>query len=267
MMKKISTLLLLFILASLISIGQNTETKNQVDANGLKQGYWGKHYSNGNLQYSGNFKNNQPIGEFKRYDQEGVLKVEMIYKENSHKVYTKFYYPGKMIQAEGYYIQKLKDSVWNYYSSEGHKINEVPFINDQKHGTEKKLYKNGAISEKLEWQNDIKDGLTIRYYDNGKVMMRIFYMNGLLDGEYNVYGIDENILIQGQYENNKREGKWTYYKENGHIRDELNYINGIAENQDELERLENEQIEMLEKNKGKFKDPSESMYNEIPPGN
>ncbi len=61
------------------------------------------------------------------------------------------------------------------------------------------------------------------------------------------------FLIQGQYENNKREGKWIYYKENGHIENELNYINGVAENQEELERIENEQIECLKKTKENFK--------------
>lgn len=96
-------------------------------------------------------------------------------------------------------------------------------------------------------------------------MMRILYKNGKLEGEYNVYNSKEQILIQGQYKNNKREGKWLYYKENGHIENELIYVNGIAENQEELERLEDEQIRQLEQNKGKIEDPRESMYNAIPP--
>ena len=189
----------------------------------------------------------------------------MFYKENSDKIYTKFYYPGKILQAEGYYINKKKDSIWIYYTEEGYKINEVPYLHDQKHGTERKFYQSGALSEKSEWNAGINNGLTIRYNENGNVMMRIMYQNNKLDGEYNVYGPEENILIQGQYINNKREGKWIYYKDNGHISNELNYINGIAENQEELERLEDEQIKMLENNKGKIQDPSESMYNAIPP--
>ncbi len=252
----------LLVITSLIA--QNKEI-NKIDENGYKQGYWEKSYYNGNIKYSGYFKDNKPIGELKRYNEDGSLKVEMFYKENSNKVYSKFYYPGKAAQAEGYYNNKLKDSVWIYYSTEGYKINEVPYIDNKKHGTEKKFYKNGNLSEVSVWNEGINDGLTIRYYDTGKVMMRILYKNGILDGEYNLYGLEENILIQGQYKNNKREGKWIYYKNNGHIKDELNYINGIAENQEELERLENEQIEMLEKNKGKFQDPMKSIYNTIPP--
>lgn len=115
--------------------------KNQIDVNGLKQGYWEKFYPNGIIQYSGTFKNNVPIGIFKRYNQDGDLVAEMSYLENSDKVYTKFYYPGEKLRAEGYYINKQKDSVWIYYSEEGFKINEVPYVNDKKHGTEKSFMK------------------------------------------------------------------------------------------------------------------------------
>ena len=267
MKQKINNLFLLFFLATVVTVAQDTKTTNKVDNKGFKQGFWEKNYQNGNIQYSGNFKNNKPVGKFKRYDQNGVLKVEMFYKENSVKIYSKFFYPGKILQAEGIYLGKLKDSIWNYYSVDGFKINEVPYLNNKKHGIEKKYYQNGNLSEKSEWKNGVNDGLIIRYYESGKVMARIFYMNGILDGEYNIYGSDENILIQGQYENNKREGKWIYYKDNGHIKDELIYIKGVAENQDEIERLENEQIELLEKNKGKFQNPMENMYNTIPPRN
>jgi len=267
MKQKISNFFLLFFLATAICVAQDTKDINKLDNNGYKQGYWEKHYQNGNIQYSGNFIDNKPIGEFKRYDQNGVLKVKMLYNKNSNKIYSKFYYPGQILQAEGYYIGKLKDSIWNYYSLDNFRINEVPYQYNQKHGTEKKYYQNGNISEISEWKNDVNDGLTIRYYESGEIMMRIFYMNGILDGEYNVYGTNENILIQGQFENNKRDGKWIYYKDNGHIKYELNYINGVAENQDEIERIEHEQIELLEKNKGKFQDPMENMYNSVPPTN
>ena len=255
-----------FIIASVsFSVAQNTQEYNLVDERGNKQGYWEKRYENGNMQYSGFFKNNKPIGAFKRYDRNGILKVELNYIENSDKVYTKFYYPGKILQAEGYYINQQKDSIWNYFSIENFLINKVPYLNNQKHGTEMKFFDNGSIYEKSEWKNGINDGITIRYYDNENVMMRIFYMNGMLDGEYNVYGLDENILIQGQYENNRREGKWTYFKANGHIESEINYIDGIADNQEKLDELEHEYLEQLEKNKGKFQDPTDQMYNAIPP--
>ncbi|MCK5028558.1 MAG: hypothetical protein KAR57_02920 [Bacteroidales bacterium] len=246
----------LFIISSLLSFAQNNSI-NQVDDKGYKQGLWQKYYQNGKIQYEGHFKNNKPVGELKRYSNDGVLKVILNYKENSDKINAKFYHPGKIIQAEGIYIGQSKDSIWNYYTAEGFLINKVPYVNDIKSGVEEKFYQNGNLYEKTVWEEGIKDGLVLKYYDSGKVMMRILYSYGRFDGEYNVYGPDEKILIQGQYKNNKREGAWKYYKDNGHIENEINYINGVAENQEELEKLENEYIEMLENNKGKFKEPTE----------
>lgn len=256
---------LLYFSAVTVVIAQNPETINQVDQDGLKQGYWEKHYPNGAIQYTGSFINNKPVGQFKRYTKESVLKVIMTYRENSNKVYSKFYYPNKTIHSEGIYKEKLKDSIWNYYSIDGFKINEVAYLNDKKHGAERKFYESGNLSEVSEWTNGINNGLTIRYYESGNVMMRILYSNGVLNGEYNVFDSNEKIAIQGQYKNNKRNGKWIYYKKNGHVESEINYINGIADNQEELDRLEREQLELLEENKGKIQIPSENMYNAIPP--
>ena len=264
-MKQILAFLLLVFLTTSIIEAQDSKTNNHVDENGLKQGFWEKHYSNGTLQYSGNFVNDKPIGKLKRYNNAGVLKAEMIYIKNSNKVYSWFFYPNKEIHSKGIYKNKLKDSVWNYYSMDGVKINKVNYKLDKKDGSEKKFYKNGNISEISEWSNGINNGLTIRYYESGKVMSRLYYSDGILNGEYNIFNSNESIKIQGKYKNNKREGKWIYYKDNGHIESEINYTNGIADNQEELDRLERNQLEELENNKGKIKDPSETMYNAIPP--
>ena len=106
-------LALAFIIASIsYSVAQNNQEYNLLDEQGNKQGYWEKRYENNNMQYSGFFKNNKPIGLFNRYDRNGILKVELNYIENSDKVYTTFYYPGKILQAKGYYINQQKDSIW-----------------------------------------------------------------------------------------------------------------------------------------------------------
>ena len=54
------------------NVGQKGDTlKNYTDINGLKQGYWQKKYYNGNIKYEVYFKNNKPIGEFKRFYESG----------------------------------------------------------------------------------------------------------------------------------------------------------------------------------------------------
>ena len=56
---------------------ENDTVFNNVDKNGLKQGHWKKYYPNGNLNYSGFFKDNKPVGILKRYFESGNLKAIM----------------------------------------------------------------------------------------------------------------------------------------------------------------------------------------------
>ncbi|OFX22783.1 MAG: hypothetical protein A2041_01875 [Bacteroidetes bacterium GWA2_31_9b] len=265
-MKQKILLLLLFVIIPFIQYAQNNDTIfNQTDKNGLKQGFWKKSYPNGKIQYTGKFVNNNPVGEFIRYTPEGYLLVKMNYKTGSDKIFSIFYYPNKNKQAEGYYIGKLKDSIWNYYSEEGTLLNCVPFLSDIKTGTEIKYYNTGKVFEKFEWINGLEDGKHLRYYENGNVMIRSTYVNGILNGIYASYTIDNKPIITGVYKNNLRDGIWIIYDETGREKQRINYIDGVAENQEELDKLEQYEIDQLEKNKGLYSDPSEETYKNNPP--
>ena len=68
-MKKILFFLLLIPFLSL------SQTINEVDTKGLKQGVWKKMHTNGNLRYSGQFKNDNPSGIFLYYYSSVELQV------------------------------------------------------------------------------------------------------------------------------------------------------------------------------------------------
>ena len=76
MMKK----LLLFLFC--IPLFTFSQTINEVDLKGLKQGDWKKTYENGNTKYEGNFKDDIEQGIFKYYYKTGELKC---IKEFFHK--------------------------------------------------------------------------------------------------------------------------------------------------------------------------------------
>lgn len=264
-MNKIFTIITIIYISAISSTYSQDTLFNQTDQNGLKQGFWKKKYPDGIIQYTGYFKNNKPLGEFKRYNRKGELIATMTYNENTDKVYTKLYYPNLLLQAEGNYLNKLKDSVWSFYSENGILVSKVNFLNDKRHGDEVRYFDNGAVFEKLRWANGIQDGISLRYYENGNVMIRAPYVNGILDGSYSSYSNNGKPIISGTYKNNWRNGKWLIYDEHGEVKSEIIYNNGIAENQDELDRIEQEELDRLENNKGKFQDPLEMMYNNIPP--
>ena len=51
--------------------GDQDSAINQTDAKGLKQGFWKAKFDNGRIKYEGYFKDNHPVGELKRYYEEG----------------------------------------------------------------------------------------------------------------------------------------------------------------------------------------------------
>ena len=77
----------IFIIASLLAISvcasSQTETHiNITDQQGMKQGHWIKKYPNENIMYDGYFKDDHPVGEFKRYYEDQSLKSVLIYSDD-----------------------------------------------------------------------------------------------------------------------------------------------------------------------------------------
>ena len=64
-MKKILTLFSLLILFNVSLFAQNDV--NKTDDMGRRQGKWIDYHQNGQIRYTGEFKNNEPIGEFIYY--------------------------------------------------------------------------------------------------------------------------------------------------------------------------------------------------------
>ncbi len=266
--KYLIIILLLFI--SINSFAQHPEVKgdtifNTIDKNGLKQGFWKKHYSNGTIKYYGFFKDNKPIGKFNRYDIYGNIEAELYYPADTNKTYISYFHKNGNIKTKGIFTNQKKDSIWNFYTNDGHLINKVNYKNDEKNGIETKFYKNGKILEKTIWNNGEKNGPLLTYYKNGNNRSKIFFRNGIYDGDYIIFFEQGKIKIKGTFENNMKHGMWTYYNLDGTIKQEIEYINGKATNQKELDSLENIELIRLEKNKGKIQDPRDAMYNQIPP--
>ena len=73
--------IIFFLIAGLLSAA-TAFSINEVDSKGRKQGVWKKPYGNGYFMYEGEFKDDQPVGTFKRYYEDGVLKSIQQYGQN-----------------------------------------------------------------------------------------------------------------------------------------------------------------------------------------
>jgi len=89
--------LLLFLM--LIPFLGLTQSVNEVDANGLKQGIWEKTFDNGNLRYKGLFMNNNPQGIFMYYYDSGELQAEKEFFHSGEAAATHIFYKNGKLKA------------------------------------------------------------------------------------------------------------------------------------------------------------------------
>lgn len=234
---------------------------NQTDAKGLKQGYWKGFYESKKIKYIGYFKDNKPVGTFKRFYDDGVIKALMVYNASGTKAFTTLYYQNGVKAAEGNYVGTVKDSIWNYYSYYDKTLsNRENYVKGKREGVSESYFSSGKKSQELEYKNDLKNGIWHQYYENGTVKISATYSNGKRIGPFVVNYPDGKPEWRGNYVSDVKTGKWTLFNPDGSINSEIEFVNGIAKNSQELERKESKQLELIEKIKGSIPEPDENSF-------
>jgi uncharacterized protein len=229
---------------------------NQYDEEGRKTGLWITLYPNGKTRYEGCFKNDMPVGEFKRYYSGGILQADMIYSEDSKTAYAKLFYENGKIAAEGKYQDKHKDSTWNYYSSyNGQLIMKETYINGKREGESLKFYNNTDVSEKIIFINDKRHGIWEQYYQDGSLRLSGNYINDQREGDFTAWHGNGTISIKGFYHNGLMHGKWTYFNDNGEEEIIVEYIEGTMIPNKDIERKKDEFSRRVQESIGNYSEP------------
>jgi antitoxin component YwqK of YwqJK toxin-antitoxin module len=234
---------------------------NQVDAQGMKQGYWKKYYPNGNLMYKGFLRDNKPVGEMRRYYESGGIKVVMIFDGSKDYSRSTLYYESGELAARGNYVGMEKDSTWEYYSYYDHSIKaRETYTKGRRNGFAYHYFPDGTISEKLEWKDNMKHGTWEQYYANKAIMIRGSYKDDKLNGPFFVTNENGVLSVKGIFLDNLRHDKWVFYKEDGTIDVEVNYNHGNPSGEDLLTEKQKEILRMVDENQGKFNEPDETDF-------
>lgn len=254
----------LFITSSLLIISVNavcqTETTlNKTDVQGRKQGHWIRKYPNESIMYEGFFKDNHPIGEFKRYFEDKSLSSVLVYSDDGRKAIATIYHPNGKISSKGIYIDQMKEGKWQFFSAftNEYLISEENYSKNLKNGISLKFYPDSTIAEKLIYLNDIKQGEWTQYYPSGAVFLRSNYLNGKINGKFEVWFENGGINVSGQYKDDSRDGKWVIYNNDGTTKYKLEYLEGVT-NDRQMDIDESDFLDSLEKNKGKIADPEKT---------
>jgi antitoxin component YwqK of YwqJK toxin-antitoxin module len=241
------------------SFSQLPDTLNRTDKNGFKQGLWIKKYPDGHIQYNGYFKDNHPVGTFKRFYESDTLQSVMIFSEDGSESISTLYHTNGYIASAGKFVNKLKEGRWKFYSAtrKGYLVSEEDYRKNIREGVSSKYYPDNKPSERLVYVNDVKHGEWTQYFPSGNMCLKAYFSNGKLDGGFFTYYDDGKPEYIGQYKNDLRSGTWKIYNSNGTLKYNLEYSDGIAKNS-ELDKKEAEYLDAIEKNKGKIADPEKT---------
>ena len=212
------------------------DTINRRDKNGVKQGLWRRYYSNDTLLSESVFKDGMRTGSFKTYYKSGKLQSDLRFRPltpNQIKLKTEvsdgvLYYENGKIEAKGKYIDRNKDSIWNYYDSDGILTAMENYIIGIKEGVWKVFYPppGGKVSQEITYKKGLKNGPYREYFEDGTKKTEAVMKNDEYDGLVTMFYPNGNIQMQGLYKNGSREGKWKVNKENGEADHEDIFKNG-----------------------------------------
>lgn len=256
----IRLLITAYLLAFSVAAASQTDMQlNKTDLQGRKQGHWIKKYPDESIMYDGNFKDDHPVGEFKRFFENQTLKSVLIYSEDGRNAIATIYHQNGFISSKGTYNDQMKEGKWQFFSeiTNGYLISEEHYSKNIKNGLSLKFYPDSTIAEKLTYLNNTKQGEWIQYYPTGKVCLKSNYLNGKINGKFEFWYDNGAIEFSGEYKNDSRDGHWVIFNKDGSIKYKLDYISGITKDR-QMDIDESAFLESLENNKGKIADPEKT---------
>jgi len=220
-----------------------------------------KMYPNGRLMYQGFFKNNIPVGEMKRYYENGAVQAILQYGDGTVPVRARLFYDNGSLAAIGNYSETLKDSTWNYYGFYDQALILTETYNKGKrNGPMIHYYNDGSVLDSVSWESDLRQGTWVQYFPDRTVKQKGTFLNGKLEGEFIVNLENGSPYITGQYKNDNPDGRWIFYNEDGSVNQEMIYIDGKSADEDKSDLRQKAFFQMIEENKGKFDEPDETEF-------
>jgi antitoxin component YwqK of YwqJK toxin-antitoxin module len=235
-------LIYLMLFLPLLAMGQ--EKTNLTDSNGHKQGLWKRNYPNGRLMYEGNFRNDKPVGEWRRFHENGFIRARLQHSETDTVVAVLYDEMGKRV-AQGIYLGEKKEGLWRYFSADK-QISEEHFREGLKSGVSRIFYPDGATLEESEWRGGVKNGRYRAFYASGTPFLECMYENDQRHGFCISYFPSGAMEVDAFYRQDLPDGTWKYYSEQGEPRYTLIYNQGVLANPEVLYELETRQLKELE---------------------
>lgn len=233
---------------------------NQTDANGHKQGRWIGKYSSGTVRYEGSFTNNKPVGEWKRFHENGKIKAQLHHSPNTDMASAELFDENGTRYAKGNYKGTVKDSTWNYYNNL-QLVGQENYTDGVKNGKSLTFFENGVPASETNWINGMLNGVSRNFYPSGKKKMEVMYRQGKRQGLNLIYYESGQTQIKGQYNNDLPDETWKFMDANGNEKYELKYKAGVLLNPEVVDSIQSGEFKAFDRAKGRLKDPEDFSQN------
>jgi antitoxin component YwqK of YwqJK toxin-antitoxin module len=227
---------------------------NRYDNNNRKHGLWKYFHDNGVVRLEGMYKRGLENGYFKEYDYTGNLitttkYVDGVKKEDARElakldVRKDYYADGQVKIVATYNKEGVPEGIRREYAPDGTIESSYIFRN----GT---LIGEGVVTEKGE-----RDGIWKEYYDDGKLRAEGKYNKDVKTGSWKYYHFNGQLEQEGDYNGEGLpEGEWRWYYASGDLlREEFYYLGRldgamIEYDKDGMVLTQGEYIEGLEDGK------------------
>jgi antitoxin component YwqK of YwqJK toxin-antitoxin module len=217
-------------------------------------------YANGVTRYEGDFQDGKPIGEVKRYHENGRLSCVQTFDEEGNSQVI-FYAGSGDLLAKGQYVGKHREGEWKFYG-EGEYLFMVEHYDRGMRVGETLIYnKVGKVMQRVPYVDGKIDGERIHYYPYGNVLANYSYKQGVLDGPYSYFYETGQLNEEGSYLNGKPHGIWRSYAEDGTF-EEVEFIEGKPAHPEEYNKAFQEKLDRYEIDTN-IKDPQDYINNPI----
>lgn len=149
-----------------VAFDVNSNRLGGFSVNGEREGFWRLFYKGNNLALEGDYKNGLMNGYFKHYFENGNLFHEGAYIDGS--------------------MQEVNE--WSGIPQSG------------RMGLHVFYFRNGIISDKVNYKNGQLHGTHERWYSNGVKRLSAEYRNGLLFGPYQSWDKTGICVVNGRYD-------------------------------------------------------------------
>lgn len=235
-------------------------TVNQLDAQGRKQGFWSKKDADGKLLYQATFKNDQPVGEMKRFHPNGKLKAVLTFVEGSELSDARLYDEGGNLIAQGKYIGQKKTREWSYFLY-SKVITTETYLNGQKDGIGKKYYQTGELLEESNWKEGKLNGLYRTYFQEGKIYLECNYLEGQRNGSFKTWFADGTPELEAFYINGVQDKDWKYFDKTGNLLYTLKFDSGKLLNPEVQDSIDAARLGTYKTREDNVPDPEKYMQN------